>query len=449
VSTSAPAAASPSAGQRWLARGALAAAAASVVALIAGAGTHSIALLFLVLGHFVVAAMGLWLAVAHRGLMRIAGLVLVIGAQISVLVIEATHNLLWVVVACVALLVLAVVTARAALRPDAVPSAPVEHSIPAPRQPFMIMNPRSGGGKVERFHLREKAESLGAEVAMVDGPGVVDVAELARNAVDNGADLLGVAGGDGTQALVAGVAAEHDIPLLVIPAGTRNHFALDLGLDRDDPSLALDALRDGVELHIDLGDVSGRPFVNNVSFGAYATIVARQDYRDDKVHVTLDVLPDLLSGHQGAKLTVRAHGTTVPDPQAALVSNNPYGMGDVAGLGRRARLDGGELGLVAVRVGSAAQAAQLLRGRHAPGLTLITSPDVVVESDGGGDVAAGIDGESVMLPSPVTCRVRPRSLRVRVPRDRPGVPPTQQAITFGRLIHLAGPGWRSHHRATS
>ena len=90
-------------------------------------------------------------------------------------------------------------------------------------------------------------------MVLLDGPGIVDVEALARKAVADGADLLGVAGGDGTQALVAGVAAEHDLPFLVISAGTRNHFALDLGLDREDPATCLDGLSDGVELRVDLG----------------------------------------------------------------------------------------------------------------------------------------------------------------------------------------------------
>ena len=123
---------------------------------------------------------------------------------------------------------------------------------------------------------------MGAEVALLDGPGIVDVAALARDAVARGADLLGVAGGDGTQALVAGIAAEHDLPFLVISAGTRNHFALDLGLDRDDPSTCLDGLTDGVEIRVDLGVIGGRTFVNNASFGAYAEIVQSPAYRDDK-----------------------------------------------------------------------------------------------------------------------------------------------------------------------
>ena len=131
---------------------------------------------------------------------------------------------------------LASVTARQALtagQPDwRMPEHPAQ---PPARHPYLIMNPKSGGGKVEKFDLKRKAEALGAEVFLFGGSGPVDVAEVARQAVAGGADLLGVAGGDGTQALVAGIAAEHGIPFLVISAGTRNHFALDLGLDREDP----------------------------------------------------------------------------------------------------------------------------------------------------------------------------------------------------------------------
>jgi diacylglycerol kinase family enzyme len=109
-----------------------------------------------------------------------------------------------------------------------------------------------------------------------------------------------VAGGDGTQALVAAIAAEHGIPLLVISAGTRNHFALDVALDREDPSRCLDALRDGVELRVDLGFIGGRPFVNNASFGAYAAVVQSPASRDDKRRTTTEMLPDLLARPAGA-----------------------------------------------------------------------------------------------------------------------------------------------------
>jgi diacylglycerol kinase family enzyme len=111
---------------------------------------------------------------------------------------------------------------------------------PPVTHPFFIMNPRSGGGKVGKFDLKRKAEGLGAEVFLMEGPEEVDVAAVARDAVARGADLLGAAGGDGTQALVAEVAAENSIPFVVITAGTRNHFALDLGLDREDPAASPD-----------------------------------------------------------------------------------------------------------------------------------------------------------------------------------------------------------------
>ena len=209
----------------------------------------------------------------------------------------------------------------------------------------------------------------------------MDVAALARKAVADGADLLGVADGDGTQALVAGIAAEHGLPFLVISAGTRNHFALDLGLDRDDPSTCLNALTDGEELRVDLGIIGDRTFVNNASFGAYAEVVRSPAYRDDKRGTTLQVLPDLLNGHQGAGLSAQAAGTRIEGPQALLISNDPYEMSDVAGLGRRARLDAGTLGVVAIRVDSARQAIGLLRRGHGQGLTMLTAGEVTVDAD--------------------------------------------------------------------
>jgi diacylglycerol kinase family enzyme len=312
------------------------------------------------------------------------------------------------------------------------PAAPARH-------PFLIMNPRSGGGKVAKFDLRRKAEALGAEVFLISGPEPVDVAEVARRAVEAGSDLLGVAGGDGTQALVAGVAAEHGIPFVVITAGTRNHFALDLGLDRADPAACLAALSDGVDLRVDLGMIGDQTFVNNASFGAYAEVVETPAYRDDKLGTTMDTLPELLQGHRGARLSVVADSVTIDAPQAVLVSSNPYGTGDIAGLGRRARLDRGVLGVIAVTVDSVGQAVGLLRGRHTTGLRVLAAQTVVVTASSE-RIPVGIDGEAVSLPVPVRCAIRPGALRVRVPRDRPGVPPPKATISWSRLRRLAS--WR-------
>ncbi len=284
---------------------------------------------------------------------------------------------------------------------------------------FLVMNPRSGGGKVARFHLREDAERLGATVLLLEGH-TPDLTARLHRAVDEGADLLGVAGGDGSLAQVAAVAAGRDVPLLVIPAGTRNHFALDLGLDRSDPRRSLDALLDGEEIVIDLGMAGERPFVNNVSLGAYAEIVARPDYRDDKLRVTLDVLPQVLSGREQQHFTVRTGEVSVTDPTAALISNNPYRPGDI----RRPHLDGGTLGLLCVQV-QPPQPPHRLAPSHEPYPPVVTSTaeQVMVECPVS-SMAAAIDGESVILPMPLRCQVRPRSLRVRVPRRHaPPAPP--------------------------
>jgi diacylglycerol kinase family enzyme len=423
--------------QRWLARLALVAAAAAVlVAPVVTGLRQSIALVLVGLAGLALTLAAVWWALTNKGLVRALAVVLAVAAPLTVLVLYTRARLTWVVLLALGLLALAVAAGRAALRRDAIPERMREHDVPPPRRPFLIMNPRSGGGKVTRFGLKDKAEALGATVALLEGPGTVDVAQLARRAVAEGADLLGVAGGDGTQALVAGIAAEHGIPLLVISAGTRNHFALDLGLDREDPSRCLDALRDGVELRVDLGFIGERPFVNNASFGAYAAVVQSPAYRDDKRRTTTEMLPDLLAGQQGPRLVARAGDVTIEGPQAVLVSNNVYGMGDIAGLGRRARLDRGTLGVFAVTVSSAVQAAGLLRGTSSRGLTRLAAPQVVVDADAS-QIPVGVDGEALLLDSPVRCTVQPAALRVRVPRDRPGVPDPKPIMDLKRLCRMA------------
>jgi diacylglycerol kinase family enzyme len=226
------------------------------------------------------------------------------------------------------------------------------------------------------------------------------------------------------------------VPFLVISAGTRNHFALDLGLDRTDPSRCLDALRDGVEARIDLGDINGRPFVNNASFGAYAEIVDDPAYRDDKRGTTLASMPDLLSGRRGPHLTADADGLAIDGPQAVLVSNNAYEAADLAGAGRRARLDRGSLGVIAVRIDTARQAVGLLKRADHRGIVRAEAREVRVSADAP-TIPVGIDGESVHLATPVRCTVRPGVLRVRLPRQRPGVRPPRGRLDWASLWGLA------------
>ncbi|MFJ4205411.1 diacylglycerol/lipid kinase family protein [Streptomyces sviceus] len=408
---------------------------AGVVAAVVAAGQWLLPLLGLVgLG---LAGAGIWWALAHRGLARLCGALLAVAAPVAVLVLYAVSGLWPFAASALGLWAAALACARSALRRLRAPRATHSRPVRPPRRPVLIMNPLSGGGKVVHHALVERAEALGARVVLLDVDKNPDPAALARQALAEGADLLGVAGGDGTQALVAGVAADHDVPFMVLAAGTRNHFAMDLGLDRDDPASGLDALSHGVEIRVDLGDVAGRPFVNTVSFGTYAEIVQNPEYRDAKASTTLDLLPDLLVGGAGAQLTAAADSRQLDAPHALLVSNNPYAQAGPMGVGRRSRLDGGRLGVISLRIEGAAQAAELaLLGERASGITSSTARRVTVTADAE-TIPVAVDGEALLLPQPVVCTVRPKALRVRVPRNRPGAPYTAPSVDWRRVVRLA------------
>jgi diacylglycerol kinase family enzyme len=427
--------------QRWAARTSLATAALAVLLPLAYGGLGGVLLLAAGLAGAAVTAAAMWWTLTRRGPERWLAAALAVVTPALVLVLFVI-TLGWVIVLSPVLWSVAVWSGRYALRSAGTrPKRMKEHRARSVRRPFLIMNPRSGGGKVELFGLREKAERLGARVVLLDPEEQQDVTALARAAVAEGADLLGVAGGDGTQALVAAVAAEHDLPFLVVSAGTRNHFAMDLGLDRTDPATCLEALTDGVELRVDLGFVADHPFVNNASFGAYAAVVQSPAYRDDKIGTTLELLPDLLTRQRGPHLTARVDATTIDGPQAVLVSNNAYRTGDPVGLGRRERLDSGLLGILGVRVDSAAEAAALLLDPDPEGLAVLSAREVVVDADRP-EIEVGVDGEALVLPTPVHCRIAPGALRVRVPRKRPGVPARQPRLNWRRLRKLAAPAGR-------
>ncbi len=194
------------------------------------------------------------------------------------------------------------------------------HRAPDPRHPVLFYNPKSGGGKAEKFHLADEARARGIEpIELKLG---TDLEQLVRGAVADGADALAMAGGDGSQAVVAMVAAEQDLPYACIPAGTRNHFALDLGVDRDDVVGALDAFVGGRERRVDLAEVNGRVFVNNVSIGLYAEAVQREGYREAKLRTILDTLPEVL-GPEGKGLDLRWTG---PGGHAALLRCGDPGL---------------------------------------------------------------------------------------------------------------------------
>ena len=292
----------------------------------------------------------------------------------------------------------------------------------APRHPVLFFNPRSGGGKAERFSLAAEARKRAIDPIELK-PGV-DLETLVRSAIDRGADGLAMAGGDGSQAIVAALAAEHALPYACVPAGTRNHFALDLGVDRDDVVGALDAFVNGGERIVDLAEVNGRVFVNNVSLGVYAEAVQREQYRDAKLRTLLDTVPDAI-GPDGRELDLRwtgPSGQTHHSGAMVLVSNNRYRLGRAIGSGTRPRIDDGLLGVTVFGGPSG-------RGEHGRQLQrpfrAWSAPTFEIDADR--PVAAGVDGEALLLDPPLTFHIRPGVLRVRIARHHPGASPSALA----------------------
>jgi diacylglycerol kinase family enzyme len=378
-------------------------------------------------------------AVTRTGLRRTLAAVLAVLALVGsvALVVGAVGSVL-TLAAIVGLIVAGGVTAKHALGRDVrslksrpTPGEPVG---PAAR-PVLLMNPRSGGGKVERFHLVEEARRRGIDPVVL-APGD-DLRQLAEQAVAGGADVIGMAGGDGSQALVASVAARHGVGFVCVPAGTRNHLAMDLGLDRADVAGALDAFGQAVERRIDLGIAGERVFVNNATAGLYAKIVQSPAYRDRKVGTALELLPTML-GPDATPLDLRFTGPDGSQHASAhliLVSNDPYELGGGEGFGSRRRIDAGNLGIVAATFRTSGEIARLVEAEAAgrswrpPGWVEWAGASFRLHS--GQPVEVGIDGEALVLDPPIEFRTLPGALRVRIPLGAPGYSPAAAAPTRG------------------
>ena len=260
---------------------------------------------------------------------------------------------------------------------------------------MLFINPRSGDGGADE--LVEAARERGISTHVLARGD--DLEQLARAA---DADALAMAGGDGSLAVVAAVAIERDLPFGCIPFGTRNHFARDLGLDRDDPIGSLDALVDGEERLVDVGRANDRIFLNNVSLGVYARLVHRREHhrRRSNAFARFRALAIVASHRDPVDITV--DGEQI-ESRVVLVSNNAYTL-EVLSIGERERLDEGSLHLYAP--------TGLLRSnwteRRGASFTVDARP---------GRLRAAIDGEPETLETPIEFRVEPRALRVLVPRS--------------------------------
>jgi diacylglycerol kinase family enzyme len=424
------------------------------IALIAAAGVLAalVVLLFrdLVTLVFALVALGLaaaalWVAATRRGIARLLGIAVAIlalaGGAVALVLRDAVDELVAVAVAIAVFGAAGRVTfrqARSARVADPVGSAPRPSR---PKRGVLLINPKSGGGKAGRFNLSEEARKRGIEPVVLERGD--DLLELAERAVSDGAEVIGMAGGDGSQALVATIAMQHDRAHVCIPSGTRNHFALDLGLDRNDVVGALDAYTDGVERRIDLARVNDRVFVNNASLGVYARVVQSDAYRDAKLETWAQLLPDML-GPDAPPIDLVFNGpdtTEYDDAPLVLVSNNPYQLTRLAGAGTRLRLDTGRVGIVAARIRSASDVSQLVtletigQLQRFRGLLEWSQPEFEVRS--GSPVAVALDGEALTLEPPLRFVSLPGALRVLLPRNAGDSPAAASvALTRSNVMEL-------------
>jgi diacylglycerol kinase family enzyme len=258
---------------------------------------------------------------------------------------------------------------------------------------LLIVNPRSGDETPNADDLRHEAELLGISVhVLAPGDEVQAVARAASGPV-------GVAGGDGSLGPVAEVALERDVPFVCVPFGTRNHFARDIGLDRDDPVAALDAFRSGRESRIDVGRVGTRVFLNNVSFGIYAHLVHRREAHRRRRAPFARLRALWLSARDRSPEPFVVDGERVA-ARIVLVANNAYEL-QVFDLGARERLDEGRLH---------AYVAKDWLPR-----TWDERVDERFTIERAGDLRAAVDGEPVQLESPVELSIEPRALRILLP----------------------------------
>jgi diacylglycerol kinase family enzyme len=260
---------------------------------------------------------------------------------------------------------------------------------------LLLINPRSGEDAPDP--VAEAARALGVEVQVL-GPDD-DPAGLAR-ASDAG--ILGMAGGDGSLAPVAAVALERDAAFVCVPFGTKNHFARDVGLDRNDPLAALRAFADDAfERRIDVGRVEDRVFLNNLSLGAYAGLVHRRERHRRRGEALARLRALAAVARHRHRLHARVNGEPVR-ARVLLVGNNRYEL-SLFTLGERERLDCGELQLWT------AEGLQPTTWNE----QIAASFEIALD---GAHVRGAIDGEPVLLEPPLRIESLPGALRLRLPR---------------------------------
>ena len=303
----------------------------------------------------------------------------------------------------------------------------------------LVFNPAAGAAVAIRDGLARAARKHGIMVRALERGQ--DARQTALAAVEDGTRTLAVAGGDGSVAAVAGVAIEHDLPLVVVPAGTLNHFARDLGLDLARPLDALDAIASAHERSVDVGRINGRPFINNVSLGVYAQMLADPGYRQNKLGVAQAKLQAAISDPKLRRMLSITPPSEAPleGVLAVVVSNNPYEVARWNTLGQRPRLDLGTLQVSVLDASTLDELERLIAGtllgsiEMRPALRRWISERLEIGRPGE-TIRAGVDGEPISLEAPLRFTSDPGALRVLVPE---GPPANRQSPPIEAGLHAA------------
>ena len=276
-------------------------------------------------------------------------------------------------------------------------------------------------GIAARIGAALTAAGIDSEIVQVGGE---DCATCAADHVKQGAGLVIAAGGDGTMGAVAGELAGTNVQLGILPLGTLNHFARDLGIPPDLEE-AVRVIAAGVSRRVDIAEVNGRAFVNNASVGLYPLMVMDRDGqrqrlgRSKRLALLVASLRTMARFH-ARRLTLRTDGGEARlDTPLLFVGNNDYRLA-MPGAGRRESLDGGELSVMVMRSkslpGFLAATGRALLGisRKDDMVRLDDVRELEVDSHRS-RLTLGIDGETVALSPPLSFRIRSKALTVIVP----------------------------------
>ncbi len=291
-----------------------------------------------------------------------------------------------------------------------------------PAAATVILNPSAGNPRDTHRQVAAAFAAVGLTVTIETVTGVA-MPMRARQAVASGAEIVVAAGGDGTVSAVASAVAGHSAALGVIPLGRLNHFAKDAGIPVDIAGAAR-VIANGRTMGVDVGDVNGRTFVNNASLGVYPRLVyeREREERQGRSHtVSLALAASRVwLQYRRVRVAVVENGMSrVVSTPFVFVGNNEYELRGLSFGGRRT-LSGGRLHVCmapnvtragAVRVLVAALAGRLESFDQFESVSL---SELSVEANRP-QLAVSLDGEVVMLNTPLRYRIHPGALGVLVP----------------------------------